>query len=76
MTDNFKSIRGFKATGITDLVLLRATDSQSSSSVDGHDAARREVGSVSTSVALLNAGLNKVEALVSSYARSPRKAKR
>lgn len=60
-------VRGFKATGIVDLVLLRATDS-----VEGQDAARREQGSISTTVALLNTGLKKVEALVSSYAKSPK----
>lgn len=56
------SVRGFKATGRTDLVLLRATDTQ-----DGQDTARRKKSSLSTAVAILRVGLNKVEDMVATY---------
>jgi len=45
-------------------VLLRASDTISG---DGRDVTRGGAGSMSTTAAMLNAGLHKVEALVSNY---------
>ncbi len=62
-------LRGFTAHGRTDLVLLRASDA--TTLADEQYVTRRVDNPVSTTIAVLNAGLHKVEALVSNYGATP-----
>lgn len=56
--------RGFRANTQTDLVLLRASDA---TVAHGQDVTLRDETSRSRTLAILNAGLHKVEALVCKY---------
>jgi hypothetical protein len=60
------SERGFTARGRGDLVLLRATDTPSGG---GHDVARLQASSLSSTMAVVSAGLNKVETMIRSYSK-------
>ena len=58
------SERGFKAQGRNDLVLLRATDTPLG---DGHDVTQLQASSLSSTMAVVKAGLGKVEEMILAY---------
>jgi hypothetical protein len=62
---NYFSLRGFQAKGRSDLVLLRATDAPVA---EGQDVTRLEASSLSSTAAILSAGLSKMETMVKGYA--------